>query len=91
MDLQGKPLTEFRAEIELGMTIWVLPEGYCAVCKTAEGDYMYSACTDEWWPSWEEMLTELGEFAQKPIFSTYSPELMRRKQENIDTWLERQE
>jgi hypothetical protein len=39
MEIEGKPLSAFRTEIELGMTIYCLPDSQLCARKFANGTY----------------------------------------------------
>ncbi len=79
--MNGKPLTEFRTEAELGLHIYH-DDGYCALWKDFHrGDYVYSSYNDETLgTTWEEAISTMGESAHKPIWCTFSLEIASRRE-----------
>jgi hypothetical protein len=64
--MDSKPLTEFRTEIELGLSIYQTPEGFWHVYRDpSHGKYLWypeveiTSGESGHWDTWEEMLSVL--------------------------------
>lgn len=70
--MNGKPLAELRTEIELGLNVYQVPDGYCGIYRDRSDNlYVYAACDDTTWETWEELIAAFGEDALWSTFDAY--------------------
>src|SRR5260221_3985347 len=59
--MNGKTLAELRTEIELGLTVYQVPDGYCGVYRDrGDGMYVYSSYQDDTWTTFEQLASDFA-------------------------------